>query len=63
MDKNMIFCNKIWRHFRKESLCNCNFCILYFVYENARTADYAYIEPTYKSNFKRKRRCLRIYGF
>jgi len=29
MDKNMIFLNKIGRHFRKESLCNCYFSILY----------------------------------
>jgi len=26
MDKNMIFCNNIWRHFRKDSLFNCWFC-------------------------------------
>jgi len=41
MDKNIIiiiflFCNKIWRYFRKESLCNCYFPMLYFVCENAR---------------------------
>jgi len=35
MDKNMIFCNNILRHFRKESLCNCCFSMLYFDCENA----------------------------
>jgi len=49
MDKDMIFCNKIWRHFRKESLCNCT---------RHGTADSASIAWDYRRTFEWKRRCL-----
>jgi len=45
MDKNVTFCNKIWRHFRKESLCNCCFSMLYFVCENARDKEQPILLP------------------
>jgi len=45
MDENMIFCNNIWRHFQKESLCNCCFSILYFVCENARDMEQPNLLP------------------
>jgi len=45
MDKNTIFCDKILRHFRKDSLCNCCFSILYFVCENARDMEQPILLP------------------
>jgi len=45
MDKNMIFCNKIWRHFRKESPCTYNCCLFYFVCENARDMEQPILLP------------------
>jgi len=56
----MILCNKIWRHLRKESLCNYCFSMLYFVCETHETwtADSASIEWVYRRTFEWKRRCL-----
>jgi len=60
MDKNMILFFNIWRHFLKESLCNC-FSMLYICLRKRTrhgTTDSASIEWVYRRNFEWKIRCL-----